>query len=152
MVHKVLSVTGQIFLTILLIEILTLYKWDICWISGLGLGNILSKLRNSAHELVQIQVEVFDEKLHRDQAELEKDPLNLSPQQLFDIIYTKVREISISSSSSVSSSDVDLFPFQINQPTRCNNFPTLLLDVYSYVQLNMFRASSRPSSGAQQPQ
>ena len=112
----------------------------------------MSKLRNSAHELVQIQVEVFDEKLHRDQAELEKDPLNLSPQQLFDIIYTKVREISISSSSSVSSSDVDLFPFQINQPTRCNNFPTLLLDVYSYVQLNMFRASSRPSSGAQQPQ
>jgi hypothetical protein len=35
--------------------------------------------------------------------------------------------------------------FQINQPTRCNNFSGLLLDVY--VQLNMFRASSRPSSG-----
>ena len=31
---------------------------------------------------------------------------------------------------------------QINQPTRCNNFSSLLLDVY--VQLNMFRASSRP--------
>jgi len=28
----------------------------------------------------------------------------------------------------------------------------LLLDVYSYVQLNMFRVSSRPSSGAQQMQ
>jgi hypothetical protein len=42
--------------------------------------------------------------------------------------------------------------FQINQPTRCNNFSSLLLDVYSYVQLNMFRASSRPSSGAQQLQ
>ena len=40
--------------------------------------------------------------------------------------------------------------FQINQPTRCNNFSSLLLDVY--VQLNMFRASSRPSSGAQQLQ
>jgi len=40
--------------------------------------------------------------------------------------------------------------FQINQPTRCNNFWSLLLDVY--VQLNMFRASSRPSSGAQQLQ
>ena len=39
---------------------------------------------------------------------------------------------------------------QINQPTRCNNSSSLLLDVY--VQLNMFRASSRPSSGAQQLQ
>jgi len=37
--------------------------------------------------------------------------------------------------------------FQINQPTRCNNFSSLLIDVYSYVQLNMFRAFSRPSSG-----
>jgi hypothetical protein len=36
---------------------------------------------------------------------------------------------------------------QINQPTTCNNFSSLLLDVY--VQLNMFRASSRPSSEAQ---
>jgi len=40
--------------------------------------------------------------------------------------------------------------FQINQPTRCDNFSSLLLDVY--VQLNMFRASSRPSLGAQQLQ
>jgi hypothetical protein len=40
--------------------------------------------------------------------------------------------------------------FQINQPTRCNNSSSLLLDVY--IQLNMFRASSRPSSGAQQLQ
>jgi len=38
----------------------------------------------------------------------------------------------------------------INQQTRCNNFPSLLLEVY--VQLNMFRASSRPSSGVQQLQ
>ena len=29
---------------------------------------------------------------------------------------------------------------QINQPTKCNNFSSLLRDVY--VQLNMFRASS----------
>jgi hypothetical protein len=43
-----------------------------------------------------------------------------------------------------------IHPFQINQPTRCNNFSSLLLDVY--LQLNMFRASSRPSSGAQQLQ
>ena len=42
--------------------------------------------------------------------------------------------------------------FHINQPTRCNNFSSLLLDVYSYVQLNMFRPSSRPSSGAHQLQ
>jgi hypothetical protein len=40
--------------------------------------------------------------------------------------------------------------FQINQATRCNNFSSLLLDVY--VQLNMFRTSSSPSSGAQQLQ
>ena len=39
---------------------------------------------------------------------------------------------------------------QINQPTRCNNLSSLLLDFY--VQLNMFRASPRPSSGAQQLQ
>jgi len=35
---------------------------------------------------------------------------------------------------------------QINQPTRCNNLSSLLLDVY--LQLNIFRESSRPSSGA----
>jgi hypothetical protein len=35
---------------------------------------------------------------------------------------------------------------QINQPTRCNNLSSLLLDVY--LHLNMFRASSRPSSEA----
>jgi hypothetical protein len=36
---------------------------------------------------------------------------------------------------------------QINQPTRCKNFSSLLLNVY--VQLNMFREFSPPSSGAQ---
>jgi hypothetical protein len=36
--------------------------------------------------------------------------------------------------------------FQLNQPTRCSNFSSLLLDVY--IQLNMFWASSCPSSGA----
>jgi len=35
---------------------------------------------------------------------------------------------------------------QIIQPTRCNIFTSLLLDVY--VWLNMFRTSPRPSSGA----
>jgi len=39
---------------------------------------------------------------------------------------------------------------QVNQPTRCNSFSSLLLDVY--VRLNLFRESSRPSSGAQQLQ
>jgi len=34
---------------------------------------------------------------------------------------------------------------QINQPTRCNSFTSLLLDVY--VWLNMFQAPLRPSSG-----
>jgi hypothetical protein len=37
-------------------------------------------------------------------------------------------------------------PFQINQPTRCKSFTSLLLDVY--VSLNMFWAAPRPSSGA----
>jgi hypothetical protein len=35
---------------------------------------------------------------------------------------------------------------QINKPTRCNSFTSLLLDVY--VWLNMFQALPRPSSGA----
>ena len=35
---------------------------------------------------------------------------------------------------------------QINQPTSCNSFTSLLLDVY--VQLNMFRAPLLASSGA----
>jgi hypothetical protein len=35
---------------------------------------------------------------------------------------------------------------QINQPTRCKNFSSLLLDFY--VQLNMFWASTCPLSGA----
>ena len=39
---------------------------------------------------------------------------------------------------------------QINQPTRCINFSSLLLEVY--LQLNTFRVSSCPSSGAQQLQ
>jgi len=39
---------------------------------------------------------------------------------------------------------------QPNKLTRCKNLSSLLLDVY--VQLNMFRASSRPSSRAQQQQ
>jgi hypothetical protein len=40
--------------------------------------------------------------------------------------------------------------FQTNKPTRCKDLSSLLLDVY--LQLNMFRASSRLSSGAQQLQ
>jgi hypothetical protein len=35
---------------------------------------------------------------------------------------------------------------QINQPTRCKSFTSLLLDVYMW--LNMFRPPPRPSSGA----
>ena len=36
--------------------------------------------------------------------------------------------------------------FQLNQPTRCSNLSSLLLVVQ--IQLNMFRTSSCPSSGA----
>jgi hypothetical protein len=36
---------------------------------------------------------------------------------------------------------------QINQPTKCNDFSSLLLDIY--VQLSMFQVSSHPPSGAQ---
>jgi hypothetical protein len=43
-----------------------------------------------------------------------------------------------------------LTAFQINQPIDAIISHVLLLDVY--VQLNMFRASSRPSSGDQQLQ
>jgi hypothetical protein len=39
-----------------------------------------------------------------------------------------------------------IIQFKLNQPTRCNSFTSLLLDVH--VWLNMFRALSRPSSGA----
>jgi hypothetical protein len=39
-----------------------------------------------------------------------------------------------------------LLVIQINQPTRCNSFTSLLIDVY--VWLNMFQAPLRPSSGA----
>jgi hypothetical protein len=35
--------------------------------------------------------------------------------------------------------------FQINYPTICNSFTSLLLDVY--VSLNMFRVPPHPSSG-----
>jgi hypothetical protein len=45
------------------------------------------------------------------------------------------------------SKSVHLHTVQTNQPTRYNNFSSLLLDVY--VQLNMFRAPSRSSSGPQ---
>jgi hypothetical protein len=38
------------------------------------------------------------------------------------------------------------FSIQINQPTRCNSFTSLLFGVY--VWLNTFRAPLRPSSGA----
>jgi hypothetical protein len=38
----------------------------------------------------------------------------------------------------------------INQPTKCKNFLSSLLDVY--VELNMFRASSSPSSKTQKLQ
>jgi hypothetical protein len=37
--------------------------------------------------------------------------------------------------------------FSNKSPTRCNNFPVYYPDVY--LQLNMFREFSRPSSGAQ---
>jgi len=43
-----------------------------------------------------------------------------------------------------------LYKIQINQSTSYNSFSSLLIDVY--VQLNMFRASLRPSSVAQQLQ
>jgi len=41
---------------------------------------------------------------------------------------------------------VHCYTIQINQPTRCSSFTSLLLDIYMW--LNMFRASPYPSSGA----
>ena len=43
---------------------------------------------------------------------------------------------------------MNMYRYSNKSPTRCNNFSGILLDVY--LRLNMFRASSRPSSGAQQ--
>jgi hypothetical protein len=48
--------------------------------------------------------------------------------------------------------DNSIKSFQINQPTRRKKFSSLLLDLYTYVQLNRCRAYLRPSSGAQQLQ
>jgi len=42
---------------------------------------------------------------------------------------------------------VNIFQYSNKSPTRCNNFSVYYPDVY--LQLNMFRAFSRPSSGAQ---
>jgi hypothetical protein len=50
--------------------------------------------------------------------------------------------------SPVETGEADAVKFKLNQPTRCNNFSNLLCDVY--LQLNIFRAISRPSSGVQQ--
>jgi len=41
----------------------------------------------------------------------------------------------------------NLLNYSNKSPTRCNNFPVYYPDVY--LQLNMFRSFSRPSSGAQ---
>jgi hypothetical protein len=46
----------------------------------------------------------------------------------------------------VQFNSIQFFSIQINQPTRCNSFTDLLLDIYMW--LNMFRAPLRPSSGA----
>jgi hypothetical protein len=53
-----------------------------------------------------------------------------------NIIYTLFKLMSLDKEKTI----------QINQPTRCNSFTSLLFDVY--VWLNMFRAPLRPSSGA----
>ena len=63
------------------------------------------------------------------------------------VIYQFTLSFSLSFLKPVKQAGIQI---QINQPTRCKNFSSLLLDVY--VQLNMFRASSRPSLGAQQLQ
>jgi len=51
--------------------------------------------------------------------------------------------ISLYTSPTVGQGKTDLF----KSPTRCNNFPVYYPDVH--LQLNMFRAFPRPSSGAQ---
>jgi len=47
-------------------------------------------------------------------------------------------------------SNIPVFFNSNKSPTRCNSFPVYYPDVY--LQLNMFRSFSRPSSGAQWPQ
>jgi len=69
---------------------------------------------------------------------------NFSPSRVLTKIFYPIRKLS--SIKTTTNNTVTSIP--INQPTRCNYFFSLLLDVY--VQLNMFRAYTRPSSGAQQ--
>jgi hypothetical protein len=67
-----------------------------------------------------------------------------------DVAFESFTGIEINTCSFELCKSVPHHTIQINQPTRCNNFSSLLLEVY--LQLNMFRASLRPSSGAQQLQ
>jgi hypothetical protein len=42
----------------------------------------------------------------------------------------------------------NIHTIQKKKKKRCNSFRSLLVEVYEYVWLNMFRAPLRPSSGA----
>ncbi|KAE8749292.1 hypothetical protein FOCC_FOCC003999 [Frankliniella occidentalis] len=69
---------------------------------GSGLGQLLAVLRTIDSNELQIQVGVFDDAAHADQDALEElgaagDPLHMSHHQLFDTIFSKVREQPIAS-------------------------------------------------------
>lgn len=64
---------------------------------GLGLEKVLSTLRGSDSDALQIQVAVFDKAAHADQDLLEEagaagDPLHMTHHQLFDVVLSKVAD------------------------------------------------------------
>jgi hypothetical protein len=62
---------------------------------------------------------------------------------LFGMLYVWIFSSHLEVSSNIKVKSVQTcITVQINQPTRCNNVSSILLDIY--LQLNMFRASSRP--------
>ena len=73
-----------------------------------------------------------------------KAVLNTSKYVGFYVYLPKVKAVLNTSKYDVRKS-VHHHTIQIIQPTRCNSFTSLLLDVY--VWLNMFRVSPHPSSG-----
>ena len=61
-------------------------------------------------------------------------------------MWLKIKAFSVAGKWKYFCSNPTKNTIQINQPTKCNSFTSLLLDVY--VWLNMFWAPLRPSSGA----
>jgi hypothetical protein len=99
-----------------------------CWLSH-GV-DILKKLKIMKSDIIQLSP-VFISMLHQ--------------KHIFTLLRFRVADIVVGDSILfrhilvISQTHTAVHSIQINQPIRCNNFSSLLLDVY--VQLNMFRSS-----------